>query len=330
MPTIDPLPGILGAFSETKIKRTPVNEALDSHLANLGSTFGQNVGANRGDFSKYYSALGSASPQFAQTNQANIDYISNMLKNTPDASANFKDLQNFQLGNFRSVFNDIRGAGDLARKNNLAALGLAPGSGGGSYADRATTNQLSSNSIPLLNTIFGGSANAAQSVSDQNYRNTLLNLGLLDQRLGMVDNPANRLLAPISARNNMLNSDAATAANIANATRSNILGLTEEKDLLGKIAAVGNSMTNDNANELMGMVGSAYGGGGGGGMQQPSQFSGSGFVPYGGGFGGVGGDWGRAFRPQQAASGSQYWGGFGTPDYSTGETLPSLAGFFTP
>lgn len=328
---------VIGAFDRPRKPNvySYLDPAYDS-IRNINTTFDANRTANQGDFNDYLSAFKSATPQFGTTNQSNIDYINMLLgRNPADATANYKDLLGFNLGQLNSQQNVLDQAGSRNDNLALAALGLGGNAGGGSYGSLARTNRISANTVPILNTIFANTGQTAQSLSDQNYRDTLMNLGLLNTRSAMVDQPANRLLAPQAQRNAMIANDTGLLNGIVNSMKNNVLGMSENTSGLGRFAnatkAVDKSL-NSALDTYMSMYsGGMMGGGGAGGMM--------------GGMGGGGQGGGMNINQimqmlNQSGRGGGYASGYersnpygnvlGMSDYSTGETQPYANSFYYP
>lgn len=252
---------VIGAFDRPR--KPNVYSFLDpayDTIRNLNSTLDSNRTANQGDFADYISAFKGATPQANKINQGNIDYISGLVQRPIDSSANYKDLLGFKLGQLNTQRDVLDQAGSRADNLSLAALGLGGGAGGGSYGSLARTNRISANTVPILNTIFGNTGQDVQSLSDQNYRDILLNLGLLGQRQAMVDAPANRLLAPTGVRNQLLGADTNSINAIVNAMKNNVLGLSENTSGLGRFANATKAV-DKSLNSALDTYLSLYGGG---------------------------------------------------------------------
>lgn len=308
-------------------------------IRNLNKTLDSNRVADQGDYSKYFSAFGAATPQFNSINQGNIDYLGNVIDRNVDGAANYKDLLGFNLGQLNNQQNVLDQAGSRNDNLALAALGLGGNAGGGSYGSLARTNRISANTVPILNTIFANTGQTAQSIADQNYRDTLMKLGLLNTRSAMVDQPANRLLAPAGVRNQMLGNDTGLLNGIVNAMKNNVLGVAENKSGLARWAAAGQDLGKglDNALDLYlsmysgGMMGG--GGGNGGGIGSMLGGMGGGAGAGGGQGGGINIQQLMAMLNQTGRGGGGYASGYERPsmvDYSTGETQPYANSFYYP
>lgn len=320
---------------------------IDSYLPggydtvrNLNTTLDSNRNLDQSDYNNYYAAFNSASPKFGELNKNSIDYLSGLMQRPVDANANLSNYLNTVLPQLDRETGLTDLASSRADTDMLAGLGLGNRSGGGSFGSLARTNRVSANRLPILNTIFAGAPAAAQSLSDQNYRDTLLNLGLLGQRQAMVDAPANRLLAPTGVRNQMLSNDTGLLNGIVNAMKNNVAGMRENTSGVQRwgnaIGAVDKSLNSAVDTGLSLYSGGMMGGGGGGG----------GMGSMLGGMGGGGGQGGGMNINQimqmlnQSGRGGGYASGYersnpygnvlGMPDYSTGETQPYANSFYYP
>lgn len=265
------LGSISSAFGLDKQNISPVyvdkgmqysNDLLRQALAGLRTK-------NAGDQAAYESAFAAATPQANSQSASNLAAINKLLQDytTYDPLASYERIRSGNLSALGDWAKNLASYGSSADKLAMAARGYGGRASDGTYGSILRQDRISRNIAPVISTIFGNLGYDTATAASNRYNNLLASLGLMNAGTAAVNEPATRLLTPISARLGTFGGETGALANLIANAKANTAGYQSETSNWDRaLRGLGSSLdqAGDTYMQLYGLGGMSGGGGIGG------------------------------------------------------------------